>query len=68
MAMPRQQTQVTDTAHSAIAEHETLALSNQDRQAFFEALIAPPEPNERLQRAMAEYKRKRRVHDDRCPR
>ena len=51
-------TALADTARRTIAEHETLALSNQDRQAFFDALIAPPEPSERLQRAMAEYKRR----------
>ncbi|MDN5843280.1 MAG: DUF1778 domain-containing protein [Alcaligenaceae bacterium] len=51
-------TALVDTARRTIAEHETLVLSNQDRKAFFDALINPPEPSERLQRALAEHKRR----------
>ena len=51
-------TALTDTARRTIAEHETLALSNRDRAAFFNALINPPAPNERLVRAFAEHKRR----------
>jgi uncharacterized protein (DUF1778 family) len=51
-------TALADTARRTIAEHETLALSEQDRKAFFDALIHPPEPGRRLQRAMAEHKRR----------
>ena len=50
-------TALTDAARRTIAEHETLVLSDRDR-AVFEALINPPAPNERLQRAFAEHKRR----------
>ena len=45
-------------ARRTIAEHEALVLSQRDRQAFFEALINPPEPSERLVRALAAHKRR----------
>ena len=41
-------TALTETARRTIAEHETLELSDRDRQAFFEALTNPPKPSERL--------------------
>jgi uncharacterized protein (DUF1778 family) len=37
---------------------ETLALSDPDREAFFEALINPPKPSERLVRALAAHKQR----------
>ncbi len=49
---------LADAARRTIAEHETLILSENDRKAFFDALIDPPEPNERLKRAAAEHKRR----------
>jgi len=49
---------LTEAARRTIAEHETLTLSERDRKAFFDALINPPEPAERLKRAMAEHKRR----------
>lgn len=51
-------TALADTARRTIAEHEALVLSEADRAAFFEALIHPPKPNERLTRAIAEHKRR----------
>jgi uncharacterized protein (DUF1778 family) len=33
-------------------------LSERDRQAFFDALVDPPEPRERLKRALAEHRRR----------
>ena len=51
-------TALTDAARRTIAEHETLALSERDRAAFFEALVNPPAPNERLRRAFVEHKRR----------
>lgn len=51
-------TALTDTARRTIAEYETLALSARDRKAFFDTLVNPPEPNERLARALAEHKRR----------
>lgn len=51
-------TALTDTARRTIIEHETLALSERDRAAFFDVLLDPPAPSERLRRAMAEHKRR----------
>lgn len=51
-------TALAEAAQRTIAEHETLSLSERDRQAFFAALIDPPEPSERLVRALAEHKRR----------
>jgi uncharacterized protein (DUF1778 family) len=51
-------TALANTARQTIAEHETLLLSDRDRKAFFDALINPPEPSERLKRALAEHKRR----------
>jgi uncharacterized protein (DUF1778 family) len=42
---------LTEATRAAIARHETLALSERDRQVFFEALVHPPKPNARLRRA-----------------
>ena len=47
-----------EAAKRSIAEHETLALSEADRAAFFAALENPPEPNQRLVKAMAEQQRR----------
>jgi uncharacterized protein (DUF1778 family) len=49
-------TALTETARRTIREHETLTLSESDREAFFALLVDPPEPSERLQRALAEHK------------
>jgi uncharacterized protein (DUF1778 family) len=51
-------TALTETARRTIAEHETLELSDRDREAFFAALINPPRPSERLARALAAHKRR----------
>ena len=51
-------TTLADTARRRVAEHETLILSERDRRAFFDALVNPPESNERLVRALAEHKRR----------
>jgi len=51
-------TAITDAARRTIAEHETLSLSERDRAAFFEAIINPPAPSERLARAFAEHGRR----------
>jgi uncharacterized protein (DUF1778 family) len=50
-------TALTDAARRTIAEHETLVLSSRDRAAFFNALVSPPAPSERLRRAFVEHKR-----------
>ena len=49
---------LTEAAKRSIAEHETLALSESDRAAFFAALENPPEPHPRLVKAMAEQQRR----------
>ena len=49
-------TALTEAARRTIAEHETLVLSDWDRATFFDALVNPPKPNERLRRAVAEHK------------
>lgn len=49
---------LTDAARQTIAQHETLILSEIDRSAFFDALVNPPEPDERLLRALAQHARR----------
>src|SRR5262249_53404344 len=49
--------QIVEAAGS-VAEHETLFLSERDREVFLEALVNPPVPSERLKRAFAEHKRR----------
>ena len=51
-------TTLAETARRTIAEHETMALSGRDREAFFDALVNPPAPSARLMRALAEHKRR----------
>ena len=49
-------TALTDAARRTIAEHETLLLSDRDRAVFFDALVSPPPPSERLQRAFTDHR------------
>ncbi|EYR83857.1 DUF1778 domain-containing protein [Shinella sp. DD12] len=51
-------TALADTARQTIADHERLVLSDRDRAAFFDALVHPPEPSDRLVRALDEHKRR----------
>ncbi len=51
-------TVLTDAARRTIAEHETLVLSERDRAVFFDTLVNPPVPNERLELAFAEHQRR----------
>lgn len=51
-------TALTETARRTIADHEGLALSDRDREAFFAALIDPHPPTGRLERAVAAHKRR----------
>ncbi len=44
-------TALTDAANQTILRHQTLALSERDRKIFFDTLMNPPEPSERLKRA-----------------
>jgi uncharacterized protein (DUF1778 family) len=40
-----------EATQATIARHETMVLSERDREAFFNALVHPPKPNARLRRA-----------------
>lgn len=51
-------TAMTDAARRTIAAHETLVLSDRDRAVFFDALVNPPAPSERLLRAFADHERR----------
>ncbi len=51
-------TALTQAARRTIAERETLVLTDRDRAAFFDALVSPPAPSERLRRAFAEHRRR----------
>jgi uncharacterized protein (DUF1778 family) len=51
-------TALTDAARRTIAEHETIVLSDRDRAVFFDTLINPPAPSERLARAFREHARR----------
>lgn len=44
-------TALTEATRATISRHETLLLSERDRQVFFDALVNPPKPNARLRRA-----------------
>jgi uncharacterized protein (DUF1778 family) len=44
-------TALTRATRETITRHETLALSDRDREVFFNTLVHAPEPNARLRRA-----------------
>jgi uncharacterized protein (DUF1778 family) len=45
-----------DAAERIIREHDVWVLNRQDSQAFVDALLSPPEPNDALKAAAARYK------------
>lgn len=49
---------LTEAARHTIEEHELIVLTERDRKLVFEALMNPPEPNERLRRAFEEHGRR----------
>lgn len=49
-------TVLTEATQATISRHETLLLSERDRQVFFDALVHPPKPNARLRRAFRSAK------------
>jgi uncharacterized protein (DUF1778 family) len=51
-------TALTEAARRTIAEHETVVLSERDRAVFFDALVNPPAPSERLKRAFEGHRRR----------
>jgi uncharacterized protein (DUF1778 family) len=44
-------TALAQATDATIARHESIVLSEHDRQQFFDVLINPPKPNARLKRA-----------------
>lgn len=51
-------TALADTARRTIEQHETLVLSARDRKVFFDVLMNPQQPGERLKRAFAAARRR----------
>lgn len=47
---------VQSAAHEVIKQHQILYLTAEDSDAFVEALVNPPEPNEALKAAALRYK------------
>lgn len=47
---------VQEAAKRTIEEHQRLELSLRDSQAFVEALLNPPAPNDRLRETVARYR------------
>lgn len=45
-----------EAAMRVIEEHETIRLARAEQEAFVKALLAPPAPNARLQRAARAYR------------
>ena len=50
-------TAITDAANKIIRENETLTLSERERQAFVQALMNPPRPNDAAIAAVRRYRR-----------
>lgn len=44
-----------ENAEKAIQKHETMALDQCDAKRFFDAIVNPPVPNDKLRTAMDEY-------------
>ena len=44
-------------ASEIISEHERIIASKKDSEIFFNAILNPPEPTDRLKRASEDYKR-----------
>ncbi len=45
-------------ADEAVRAHETMVLGKRDAEVFFDAILNPPEPNEKLRRAMREHRKR----------
>jgi uncharacterized protein (DUF1778 family) len=45
-------TALTQATQATITRHETIVLTDRDREVFFDALVHPPKPNARLKRAL----------------
>ena len=44
---------LSQVTRETLSRHDSLVLSERDRAVFFDALMAPPQPHERLRRAFA---------------
>jgi uncharacterized protein (DUF1778 family) len=51
-------TVLTEAAEKTIARHQTLVLSDRDRQVYFDTLVNPPKPSARLKRAFKAERRR----------
>ena len=51
-------TELTQATQATITRHETIVLSERDREVFFDALVHPPKPNARLKRAFQSAKKR----------
>jgi uncharacterized protein (DUF1778 family) len=51
-------TALTQATQATITRHETIVLSERDREVFFDALVHPPKPNARLKRAFQSAKKR----------
>lgn len=49
-------------AYKVIERHQSLNLSREDSEAFMEALLNPPEPNDALKSAASRYKYRHSTH------
>ncbi|MFP4220353.1 MAG: DUF1778 domain-containing protein [Phormidium sp.] len=49
-------------AYKVIERHQSLNLSREDSEAFIEALLNPPEPNDALKSAASRYKYRHSTH------
>ena len=45
-------------AEKAIRDHDTVVFERQDAEAFLDAIVNPPAPNERLRAALEEHTRR----------
>lgn len=50
-------TALAEATQATITRHETIVLSDRDREVFFDALVHPPKPNARLRRAFRSTRR-----------
>ena len=49
---------LTEAAERTIARHETLVLTEEERLAFFDVLVSPPQVDDRLRRAFKAERRR----------
>ncbi len=48
---------VQEKARKIVEEHETILASKRDQQLFFQAIMIPQKPNEKLRKAALKYKK-----------